>query len=142
FREGFRLRESCALSRHAQVRNLIADLCESGGNLARTRQIEVLRRVGGAALEDGGVALGAANVDEDRINDDAVGLGIVADGAHTGIDLRALVRSITVPAILGVQAVAEDDDVARGAGWKRAGIERSAIAECMPTPDETDCLIG
>jgi hypothetical protein len=93
------------LFRDAQPGELVADLAEHRCGLrGRSHQIEaggVLRAI--LQHRRGRIAAG---VDLHRIDRDAGLLGIIAQDALPGVDLRGVV----VPAVLGVQTVRQDDD--------------------------------
>ena len=108
----------------ADVGDGLSDLLKSGYHRIGRSQIEVLGAVGCAVKQGCGIAA-RADMQEDAVDRDAFSLGRVANLVHTVIDIAILGgtfgRAIAPPAVLGVQFVRQDDDVAAGIRWHRAG---------------------
>ena len=100
-----------------EVRQRRADRLECRHDLAGAGEQEEIARIGGAILQERGRRI-AAGIDLHRVDDDTSVLDVGAENLLPCVDLRRRVVSITVPAVLRVEAVGQqDDDLFVGVSW-------------------------
>src|SRR6185312_3365464 len=101
--------------------------------------------VAGAILQRGGTAVGA-DMDEDRVDRDLVGLGGGASRILARVDQRivgaAFGGAVADPAVLGVEAVREQNQHLAGTTRQRPGGVRRAGGEQLPAMLDADRLVG
>src|SRR5271156_2796886 len=88
-----------------QRRDLLTDGVEGRYDLTRGGELEIFARAACAVLQHRRIALGAVQVHEDGVDDDAVRLGVGAGVRHAGVNPARLVGAVAIPAVLGVETV-------------------------------------
>src|ERR1051326_8289767 len=94
---------------HPDIRYLLGNLVEGGHHGTGRSEIEILAAVAGAILQGSRTTMGTVNIQENGINDYAIGLCGIAGGLFAVVDIAvrdgAFGGAIAPKPVLGVQSV-------------------------------------